>query len=182
MILVNFGGAKMKIQYLIPVVLIATLVLGAVGVTAFEDRTIVKQNRFTRAVNQRILRVNEKLSKVDPEKLKEKIPGEKVVLEELDAIEIPRRFILWTHDGKSVMWGTYGNGYFRGKDNHGKYTWGIYGRSVFAGFYNGKFFWGHYRRGFWKAEGLFGLNAAHGRYVTFPSVYPIPVTVEGVGG
>jgi hypothetical protein len=67
------------------------------------------------------------------------------------------------------MWGYVGNGFFVGQDNLGKRCWGIYGNGVFAGFYDGGFFWGKYRNGNWKAEGLFGENCAHGKYILFPT-------------
>ena len=79
------------------------------------------------------------------------------------------RFLLYTNDGKHIMWGYVGNGYFVGTDNLGKRCWGIYGNGVFAGFYDGEFFWGRYRSGHWKAEGLFGLNYSRGKYILFPS-------------
>lgn len=94
-----------------------------------------------------------------------------------DKITVPNRFLLYTHNGKDVMWGTYGNGYFRGKDNHGKYTWGIYGNKIFAGMYDGEFFWGKYSRNRWKAFGLFGQKRSHGKFVLFPpiTIEPIPI-------
>jgi len=170
----------MKIKHLIPV-LITLLVLGTVGVTSLQASPGIRRTKVASIVNERVLAVNEKLLKVDPERLKEMVPEQSVVEKELEAIPIPRRFLLWTHNGKNIMWGTYGNGYFRGQDNHGEYVWGIYGRGVFAGFYDGEFFFGYYRRGFWKATGLFGLETAHGRYVTFPSVYPVPMAIEEAG-
>jgi hypothetical protein len=90
--------------------------------------------------------------------------------EETDALIITRvRFLLYTHDGEHVMWGYVGNGYFVGQDNHGKNCWGIYGKNVFAGFYDGEFFWGKYRCGNWKAIGLFGENYSFGKYILFPT-------------
>ena len=80
------------------------------------------------------------------------------------------RFLLYTHDGKHIMWGFVGNGYFVGQDNLGKRCWGIYGNGVFAGFYDGEFFWGKYRCGNWKAIGLFGENYTHGKYILFPTI------------
>ena len=169
----------MKIKYLMPVIVFA-LILGSISVMAFENRVMTIKNGLRRFINKRIISVVDKVQPIDVEELKQKIPDQEIVEKEVEAVPIPRRFILWTYDGKHVMWGKYGNGYFTGKDNSGKYTWGIYGKHVFAGFYDGEFFWGRYRRGFWKAEGLFGLKT-HGRYVTFPSVYPIPVA-ESVDG
>ena len=89
-------------------------------------------------------------------------------------VPVPRRarFLLYTNDGQDIMWGVFANGYFRGEDNHGKYAWGIYGKSVFAGFYDGEFFWGRYRRGNWKAFGLFDKNYSKGKYVIFPPAIP----------
>jgi hypothetical protein len=91
--------------------------------------------------------------------------------EETDA-QISRgvRFLLYTHDGKHIMWGYVGNGYFVGQDNMGKRCWGIYGDGVFAGFYDSEFFWGKYRCGNWKAIGLFGENYSHGKYILFPTI------------
>ncbi len=74
------------------------------------------------------------------------------------------------------MWGFVGKGYFVGTDNQGKRCWGIYDKGIFAGFYDGEFFWGNYRGGNWKAEGLFGLNSSHGKYILFPTpdITPTP--------
>jgi hypothetical protein len=83
---------------------------------------------------------------------------------------VRHRFLLWTRDGAHIMWGRYGNGRFVGTDNLRKRCWGIYGKGVFAGFYDGDFFWGHYHNGTWKARYLFGLNASHGRYILFPHI------------
>ncbi len=100
-----------------------------------------------------------------------------------------RRFLLWTHEGEHVMWGRLGNGYFVGEDNQGRESWGIYQGGTFAGFYGDEFFVGKYRRGFWKAENMFGEERAFGRYVVFPQPYPVhrplaravaPVAVEAV--
>jgi len=99
--------------------------------------------------------------------LKEMVPG---TYEEADALIRQRtRFLMYTHDGKHIMWGFVGNGYFVGQDNLGKRCWGIYGNGVFAGFYDGDFFWGKYRCGNWKAEALFGENYTHGKYILFPT-------------
>ncbi len=105
---------------------------------------------------------------VDVEELKEMVPN---TYEETDAqLSLTRtRFLLYTHDGKHIMWGFVGNGYFVGTDNLGKHCWGIYGNGVFAGFYDGEFFWGRYRNGNWKAEGLFGEDYTHGKYILFPT-------------
>jgi len=110
----------------------------------------------------------EKLEEMDVEDLEESVLG---TYEETDSRICQRtRFLLYTHDGKHIMWGFVGNGYFVGEDNLGKRCWGIYGKGVFAGFYDGEFFWGKYRCGNWKAEGLFGENYAHGKYILFPEI------------
>jgi len=104
---------------------------------------------------------------IDVESLREMVP---ITYEETDAqILQSTRFLLYTHDGKHIMWGFVGNGFFVGEDNLGKRCWGIYGNGVFAGFYDGEFFWGKYRCGNWKAEGLFGENYTHGKYILFPT-------------
>jgi len=129
-----------------------------VSVTADSSATAVAPNR---------------LQEMDLESLRGAVPG---TYEETDAQILAQRirFLLYTHDGKHVMWGFVGNGYFIGTDNLGKRCWGIYGNSIFAGFYDGDFFWGKYRGGNWKAEGLFGMNYSHGKYILFPA----PTTVE----
>ena len=115
----------------------------------------------------------EEKPEIDVARLRETVPK---TYEETDAqLSTQRtRFLLYTHDGKHVMWGFVGNGYFVGKDNLGKRCWGIYGKGVFAGFYNGEFFWGRYRSGNWKAVGLFGVNSSHGKYILFPTTDIVP--------
>jgi hypothetical protein len=104
---------------------------------------------------------------VNVEELENLVPR---TYEETDGQLAPRtRFLLYTHNGKHIMWGFVGNGYFVGTDNLGKRCWGIYGKGVFAGFYDGEFFWGRYRNGNWKAEGLFGEKYTYGKYVLFPT-------------
>jgi len=107
----------------------------------------------------------------DIEKLKELIPE---TYEEVEAeiLPLPRRtrFLLYTHDGKHIMWGYVGNGRFFGQDNLDKRCWGIYGKGFFAGFYDGEFFWGRYSNGQWKAVDLFGERYTHGEYVLFPII------------
>jgi hypothetical protein len=108
------------------------------------------------------------LEETDIEDLKARVPE---TYDETNAqIRQRTRFLLYTHDGKHVMWGFVGNGYFVGQDNLGKRCWGIYGEGVFAGFYDGEFFWGKYRCGNWKATGLFGENYTHGKYILFPAI------------
>jgi len=105
----------------------------------------------------------------NPEQLKALIPA---TAEEAESNIYPvkTRFIMWTRDGVHVMWGVYGRGHFVGTDNLGKRCWGLYGSGVFAGFYDGGFFWGRYYMGTWKAQGLFGLAYSNGKFVTFPRI------------
>ncbi|MCW4030951.1 MAG: hypothetical protein NWE80_01155 [Candidatus Bathyarchaeota archaeon] len=103
----------------------------------------------------------------DKEQLKELAPATPEEAER-SIYPIRRRFLMWTHDGTHIMWGSYGNGRFVGTDNLGKRCWGIYGKGVMAGFYDGEFFWGKYDNGSWKAEYLFGLECSQGKYLLFP--------------
>ena len=110
---------------------------------------------------------NGDLPNVDVDNMRELVPES---YDETDARVVQRtRFLLYTKDGKHVMWGFVGNNHFVGTDNMGKRCWGIYGKGVFAGLYDGEFFWGNYRCGNWKAQGLFGLNCAGGKYILFPT-------------
>ena len=113
----------------------------------------------------------------DPEQLKKLVP---TTLAEAEASILPvrRRFLMWTYDGVHIMWGTFGNGRFVGTDNLGKRCWGIYGRGIFAGFYDGQFFWGKYNNGAWKAQYLFGLAYSGGKYLTFPQLKPTVASVN----
>jgi hypothetical protein len=119
---------------------------------------------------------NDVIEETDVEDLKERVPE---TYEATDAqIRQRIRFLLYTHDGKHIMWGFVGNGYFVGQDNLGKRCWGIYGKGVFAGFYDGEFFWGKYRCGNWKATGLFGENYTHGKYILFPTTNIEPAITD----
>ena len=73
------------------------------------------------------------------ERLKDLTP-ETFEAAEAEIYPIRSRFIMWTRNGLHVMWGSLGNGRFVGSDNLRKHCWGIYGKGVFAGFYNGEFF------------------------------------------
>ena len=120
--------------------------------------------------------VADDLEETDVEDLKERVPE---TYEKTDSLIRQRtRFLMYTHDGKHIMWGFVGNGYFVGQDNLGKRCWGIYGKGVFAGFYDGEFFWGKYRCGNWKATGLFGENYTHGKYILFPTTNITPAITD----
>jgi len=147
-----------KLQYLLPAIFIAILI--SETVTAFDDKP---------SLIDRIKPVNVKALKLKVPKTLDEV--------KLRMVPVRGRYLMWTHDGRHIMWGIYGNGYFTGTDNLGKRAWGIYGKGIFAGFYNGNFFWGKYRNGFWKAEYLFGEERSHGRYVLFPTVVPVPVSI-----
>ena len=93
----------------------------------------------------------------DKEQLKELAPATPEEAER-SIYPIRRRFLMWTHDGVHIMWGVHGNGRFVGTDNLGKRCWGIYGKGVMAGFYDGEFFWGKYDNGSWtQVEGTDGV-------------------------
>ena len=111
------------------------------------------------------------------QKLKEQLPTTYEVAE-ARVLPLKGRFLMYTYDLRHVMWGQFGGQYFTGVDNLGKHAWGIYGQGYFAGFYDGQFFWGKYSNCAWKATGLFGLNIASGRYVTYPIL--IPITASSV--
>ena len=114
------------------------------------------------------------VQEIDLDNLRDTVPK---TYEDTDArlSSLRTRFLLYTNDGKNIMWGTVGNGHFVGIDNQGKRCWGIYGKGVFAGFYNGEFFWGRYENGTWKGKYLFGVEHTHGRYVLFPGITTEPV-------
>ena len=107
------------------------------------------------------------------EKLKAQLPATLAETEDM-VLPVRGRFLMWTQDLQHIMWGRFGARYFVGIDNLGKKAWGIYGQGYFAGFYDGQFFWGRYSNGYWRAQGLFDLNTAYGRYVTYP--VPMPTT------
>jgi hypothetical protein len=121
--------------------------------------------------------VPEEVPEADLDSLRQLVPNS---YDEVDAQIVPIRvrFLLYTNDGKNIMWGYVGNGYFVGQDNLGNRCWGIYGKGVFAGFYDGEFFWGKYNSGNWKATGLFGLNYAYGKYILFPTPDIQPAVAE----
>jgi len=115
--------------------------------------------------------------KAQKEEVIAKIP--KTYEEAVKIVPIKNRFLMWTRDLRHIMWGTYGKGYFRGVDNLEKKAWGIYGKHIFAGFYDGHFFYGFYSNGRWRAYGLFGLRSSYGNYVTFPAIIPT-LTAEAI--
>ena len=147
------------------IMLISIFLLSIISVAAF-DYKVTKETKL----NTKELKIKN-LDKVNEDSIKELIPTELEAKEITEAVKIPRRFILWTNDGKNVMWGKYGNGYFVGEDNNNKKAWGIYYKGSFAGFYDGHLFYGKYRGHRWKAKGLFGMRSSCGEFRTFP--YPI---------
>jgi len=106
-------------------------------------------------------------------------------------------FIMWTNDGKNLIWGTYkvknsiytddgkicsvrGGCYlgeFKGQDNTGKIIKGYFNQVSFYGYYensNMKFS-GTYNGNEWKATGLFGRNSSNGEFKFFPDYKIISV-------
>jgi len=157
---------------IIGVIVLLTLILGVISVSA-----AVAIN----GKNAKSASLKEAITEEKKAELKAEIPEsyEKVEKEIAEAVPIPRRFLMYTRDGKNIMWGTMGGGYFIGQDNLGKKAWGIYHGGVFAGFYDeDDFFVGKYRRGRWKAENLFNKKYSAGRYVLFPMIRPIAVSAE----
>ena len=143
----------------IAIALLALLAVNAV-MAATPAVSTAKQNSLTAASTEQ--------APENIEKLKQLIP--KTPEETEAAIQPSRnRFLLWTNDGVHVMWGNYGNHLFAGTDKLGKRCWGIYTNGIFAGFYDGTFFWGKYSNGAWKAQYLFGLRYSYGEYRLFPS-------------
>lgn len=162
---------RKKMKKTIQMLLIGLLVMAMPFAAAMEENGVNKRGWYNRlkAVDvSNALELDEELTQEEAE--------ERIQLEMPESLEAAQenaesrlgRFILYTHDGKNVMWGFFGNHYFYGEDNNGKVAYGIYGNHIFAGFYDGEFFWGKYRRGHFKAEGLFGEDYSRGRYVTFP--------------
>jgi len=188
------GREKMKKHILISIAVVAMLLVGIFGssvlasntrfaptavrakdvamVTATSDvpeTEVNKREVVSATLNVKAVDEIEKLPENELEDLKADVPE---TYEETDSLASVNRvrFLLYTHDGKHIMWGYVGNGYFVGTDNNGKQCWGIYGNGVFAGLYsNGDFFWGRYRSGHWKSEGLFGLNCSFGQCILFPT-------------
>ena len=118
---------------------------------------------------------------INKAKLMEKIPETYELAEkEISVLPVQKRFLLYTNNGKHIMWGKLSQGYFKGQDNLNKKVWGIYGKVVFAGFYDGRFFWGRYRGGNWVAYGLFNMRSSRGKFVIFPHITPRLATAQVV--
>ena len=180
----------MRKKIVISIAVVSLLLIGIMATSVFASNSMLAKNTDNakelvaaaksdtprrngpvreRSQNSIIAEEGVKLPEIDVEELEGMVPE---TYDETDArISTQRvRFLLYTHDGKHIMWGYVGNGFFVGTDNLGKRCWGIYGNGVFAGFYDGGFFWGRYRNGHWKAEGLFGENYTHGKYILFPTI------------
>ncbi len=92
----------------------------------------------------------------------------------IDGYRGTRRFLMYTQDGRNILWGTLRNGYFLAQDNEGNDAWGVYQGGKFVGFYEEEedsvfYFHGYYRKGYWKAQNLFGEESSYGKYVIFPN-------------
>ncbi len=149
----------MKVN-LLAIMLVGIFLFSTMLVVAFEDTTTKEKSIAKLEIAD--------VDIVDEESIQELVPSEKEVTTMIDRLRVPKRFILWTHDGKNVMWGKYGNGYFTGKDNNGKKAWGIYYDGSFAGYYDDHFFYGRYNDHRWKARGIFGMRSSYGGFKTFP--------------
>ena len=167
---------KMSKKICISLVVVALLLVGVIATSVVASSTGLANNTAVSKEAMELETVSPDsivpedvdVLDLDVEDLRQIVPD---TYEEVDAqVSITRvRFLLYTDDGKHVMWGYVGNGYFVGEDNMDKRCWGIYGKGVFAGFYDGEFFWGKYNSGNWRATGLFGLNCAQGKYILFPT-------------
>ncbi len=156
---------------IVGLILLLTLIISVVGVSAASMKI---------AANKAVVN-NEKGAITEEQKaeLRAEVPSYEKAEKTVTEIARPRRFLMYTYDGKNIMWGTMGRGYFIGEDNKGKKAWGIYHGGVFAGFYDGDdFFVGKYNRGAWKAENLFGQKYTAGRYVLFPMITATAVSAE----
>jgi len=162
---ITYGGKKMKKRKLSAIAVLLLIMTALPIVSAFEKNSGIENVLSERSV--------EKAAENDPEVLKKTIPESYEAIASL----YPRinRFLLWTNNGINIMWGTYGKGYFRGEDNNDKKAWGIYGAKVFAGFYDGEFFYGRYRNHKWRATNLFNKNISFGEFETFPGPVVEPV-------
>jgi hypothetical protein len=167
---------KMKLVVAGVAMLLISIIAVNVAMAATARATVSSVKVATTPINASNLRVASDDGLVispeqaeNPDELKKLVP---VTLEEAEGSILPirARYLMWTNDGVHIMWGSFGHGRFVGTDNLGKRCWGIYGCGVFAGFYDGQFFWGKYSNGAWKAQYIFGLRYSYGRYVTFPSV------------
>lgn len=174
----------MERKYLIPAALMTLLLVGMVTASAMRTdfRGQAKPMQMS-AASPAVQPLDAELEKT-AEEMKEKIPATyeeaEKLMAEVEATPVPNRYLMWTRDGRHIMWGTLRGGYFTGEDNLGKKAWGIYHNGMFAGFYDGRFFYGRYSRGRWKAYGLFGLRSSSGRYVLFPSLVPKPVAISAM--
>lgn len=155
---------KMDIRDLLGFAMIASLVMAAPMVQAFDARGL--ENRMLKESDLSLKDV-----KQVAESLAAQIPT--TYQAAMNATPIKARYLVWTKDGTHIMWGYYGKDHFVGTDDLGKNAWGIYGKTVFAGLYDGKFFYGKFSHGNWKAFGLFHLNQSEGRFVEFPMPKPV---------
>ena len=155
----------------ISIVVFAVLILGVLTVNlVLGANSMPGANSLSVGEEAPVLEVTddiEELIKMAPRTLQEA---------ELEIIPVRARFLMWTYDGVHIMWGFCGNGRFTGTDNLGNRCWGIYGKGVFAGFYEGEFFWGRYGNGTWKAQDLFKPGHTHGKYILFPTILPNTTT------
>jgi len=156
---------------IVGLILLLTLIISVISVSAAANGNLIAAKN------------NREITEEQKAELKAEVPEsyEKVEKEIAKAVPVPRIFLMYTYDGKNIMWGTYGGGYFIGQDNLGKKAWGIYHGGIFAGFYDGDdFFVGKYSRGVWKAENLFDKKFSSGRYILFPLISPTAVTAEPI--
>ncbi len=165
----------MNRKFKLSAAVVATLMLGILAVNlALATTTIGTASKVNSAASVTNTQVSAETSvtitadqATNADQLKELVPATPEEAEQ-SICPVRTRYLMYTYDGVHIMWGVFGYGRFVGTDNLGKRAWGIYGRGVFAGFYDGEFFWGRYVNGTWKAQYLFGLENSCGKYVLFP--------------
>ena len=157
---------------ILPLLMISFVALSIMGVVALER--VNSNPELKDAINE--VRGSNLFQDVEAveEKFMEHIPES--YESTLDIIaQNENRFILWTHDGENIMWGTYGNNHFTAEDNNGEKVWGVYNNGFFAGVYGDQFFYGKYGRNQWKAYGLFGEKRSFGGFKLFSEDRPTPL-------
>lgn len=160
---------------------IMSIVLLALLLVSIVSAVHAKEGFGSFRLNPKTSRTSAVLTEEKIDELREQIPQTYKLAQESmsDAPQlIYTRFLMWTDDGRHIMWGTRANGYFVGHDNLGKTAWGIYNTKIFAGFYDGEFFYGRYSRGRWVAYGLFGLEKSGGIFVLFPQRSILPLAIN----
>ena len=144
----------MNNKNLIPIILGVVLMIGLIASTTSANSDLKNVKAIKADVAESV-----KANAVKPVDLKNPSAAQSVIEEAKElipktyeeaktkvqlAIETPNKFIFWTQNGKNVVWGEYGNGYFFGDDNNGKHMWGTFYKGWAVGFYDDHYFIGKY--------------------------------------